>query len=139
MRTATALARLRGCAGSHEPSLVAHVISTIIMAHLVFLVSCKISQCHFPVRDLVKNYYYYFVSGIKNKLFLNLYIKCSEICYVYINMYSLKKEINHDVAPLTMMDAMTGPFMIHIRPALFVEVFQHLEDKELTEKGFVAL
>ena len=30
MRTATALVRLRGCAGSPEPSLVAHVISTII-------------------------------------------------------------------------------------------------------------
>ena len=30
VRTAKALARLRGCAGSPEPSLVAHVISTII-------------------------------------------------------------------------------------------------------------
>ena len=30
VRTAKALARLRGCAGSHEPSLVAYVISTII-------------------------------------------------------------------------------------------------------------
>ena len=46
------------------------------------------------------------------------------------------KETNHDVAPLTVMDAMTGPFIIHIRPTLFVEVFQHLEEKELTEKDF---
>ena len=30
MRTAKALARLRGCAGSPEPSLVAYVISTVI-------------------------------------------------------------------------------------------------------------
>ena len=30
VRTAKALARLRGCAGSPEPSLVAYVISTII-------------------------------------------------------------------------------------------------------------
>ena len=30
MRTAKVLARLRGCAGSPEPSLVAYVISTII-------------------------------------------------------------------------------------------------------------
>ena len=30
VRTAKALARLRGCAGSPEPSLVAHMISTII-------------------------------------------------------------------------------------------------------------
>ena len=30
MRTAKALARLRGCAGSPEPSLVAYVFSTII-------------------------------------------------------------------------------------------------------------
>ena len=32
---------------------------------------------------------------------------------------------------LTMMDTITGPFKIHIRPTLFVEVFQHLKNKEL--------
>ena len=39
VRTAKALVRLRGCAGSPEPSLVAYVISTIISlaAHFIFI------------------------------------------------------------------------------------------------------
>ena len=46
MRTAKALARLRGCAGSAEPSLVAYVISTIISWAGTFITDrCYSSFC----------------------------------------------------------------------------------------------
>ena len=50
VRTAKALARLRGCAGSLEPSLVAYVIRTLISRAGSFKVLCQNShakQCDF--------------------------------------------------------------------------------------------
>ena len=53
MRTAKALVRLRGCAGSPEPSLVAYVISIIISSAVSIYKIDKINsfcQPHAPVR-----------------------------------------------------------------------------------------
>ena len=44
VRTAKALARLRGCAGSPEPSLVAYAISTIISWAGSFVIQIQVSQ-----------------------------------------------------------------------------------------------
>ena len=57
VRTAKALARLRGCAGSPETSLVAYVISTIFSWAGSFQ---KVFETVQQVLDFVKNYYDYF-------------------------------------------------------------------------------
>ena len=49
VRTTKALARLRGCAGSPEPSLVAYVISTIISSWL------KYSYSHHKIKNSSNN------------------------------------------------------------------------------------
>ena len=57
VRTAKALARLRGCAGSPEPSLVAYVIITIISWASSFAPFWKHSSNYFPWKpdSLLKN------------------------------------------------------------------------------------
>ena len=59
VRTAKALARLRACAGSPEPSLVAYVISTIISwaGSLIYLIKFVVRKIYEWFRRFILNYY----------------------------------------------------------------------------------
>ena len=58
LRTAMALARLHGCAGSPDPSLVAYVISTIISSAGSFCLSAVnfiVCETRMPIHVLVRH------------------------------------------------------------------------------------